>query len=101
MVGAWKARDLRHSHTCTVRLFWSLPIETWEANSAPAVAMRRAPAGARPSPGARGGSGSYGYRMVAALDGSVFGLATEGSASDQHLVLCGWYGGILETFQDM
>lgn len=32
-----------------------------------------------------------GYRIVAAEDGSMFGLATEGFPTDKHLVLCAWY----------
>ena len=42
-----------------------------------------------------------GYRIVAASDGSTFGLAGEGFPTDQHLVLVGWYGGFLKTFLAM
>ena len=42
-----------------------------------------------------------GYRIVARLDGSQFGLASEGWPSDQHLVMCGWYGDFMTTFQGM
>jgi hypothetical protein len=45
-------------------------------------------------------SGS-GYRIVAALDGGKFGLASGGFPSDGHLVLCGWYGDFLTTFRAM
>ncbi len=42
-----------------------------------------------------------GYRIVADADGSTFGLASEGFASDEHLVLCGWYGSFWTTFEAM
>jgi hypothetical protein len=42
-----------------------------------------------------------GYRLVAAEDGSTFGLASDGFPSDQHLVLVGWYGDFLTTFRAM
>jgi hypothetical protein len=42
-----------------------------------------------------------GYRIVAARDGSVFGLANEGFPTDKHLVLVGWYGDFLTTFRAM
>jgi len=42
-----------------------------------------------------------GYRIVAAADGSNFGLATEGFPSDKHLVLCGWCGDFLTAFLGM
>ena len=42
-----------------------------------------------------------GYRVVAAKDGSLFGLATKGFPGDKHLVLCGWYGDFVTTLQDM
>jgi hypothetical protein len=42
-----------------------------------------------------------GYRIVAAEDGSTFGLATEGFSSDKHLVLCGWYGDFTTAFRGM
>ena len=29
----------------------------------------------------------------------VFGLASEGFPEDEHLVLCGWYGYFMKTFQ--
>ena len=42
-----------------------------------------------------------GYQVIAVQDGSSFGLATEGFASDKHLVMCGWYGDFLTTFRAM
>ena len=42
-----------------------------------------------------------GYRIVAALDGSKFGLASEGFPSEEHLVLCGWYGDFMAAFRGM
>jgi hypothetical protein len=42
-----------------------------------------------------------GYRIVAAADSRTFGLASEGFASDEHLVLCGWYGDFWTTFNRM
>jgi hypothetical protein len=42
-----------------------------------------------------------GYRIVASRDGSKFGIASEGFATDEHLVLCGWYGSFLSTFRSM
>jgi hypothetical protein len=42
-----------------------------------------------------------GHRIVASSDGSRFGLASEGGAADPHLVLCGWYGDFMTTFQGM
>jgi hypothetical protein len=42
-----------------------------------------------------------GYRIVADANGSTFGLASEGFATDEHLVLCGWYGDFWTTFQGM
>jgi hypothetical protein len=42
-----------------------------------------------------------GYRIVVALDGRMFGLASEGFPSDEHLVLCGWYGDFMTAFRGM
>src|SRR2546430_5326263 len=42
-----------------------------------------------------------GYRIVASLDGSTFGLASEGFPSDRHFVLCGWDGDVFTTFEAM
>ena len=42
-----------------------------------------------------------GYRIVAAEDGSTFGLASEGFPSDKYLVLCGWYGDFMTAFRGM
>jgi hypothetical protein len=42
-----------------------------------------------------------GYRIVTALDGSSFGLACAGLTHDEHLVLVGWYGDFMETFEAM
>jgi hypothetical protein len=42
-----------------------------------------------------------GYRIIACQDGSRFGLADEGFDTDEHLVLCGWYGDFLSTFRSM
>jgi hypothetical protein len=42
-----------------------------------------------------------GYRIVADIDGRKFGLASEGFASDKHLVLCGWYGDFWTAFKGM
>jgi len=42
-----------------------------------------------------------GYRIVASEDGKKFGLASEGFETDEHLVLCGWYGDFLSTFRAM
>lgn len=42
-----------------------------------------------------------GYRIVAEADGQSFGLASEGFARDEHLVLCGWYGDFWTAFKGM
>lgn len=42
-----------------------------------------------------------GYRIVADADGRTFGLASEGFARDEHLVLCGWYGDFWSAFEGM
>ena len=42
-----------------------------------------------------------GYRIVADADGRSFGLASEGFARDEHLVLCGWYGDFWSAFEGM
>ena len=42
-----------------------------------------------------------GYRIVADHEGTTFGLASEGFPNDKHLVLCGWYGDFMTTFQGM
>ncbi|MCC6739800.1 MAG: hypothetical protein IT452_12205 [Planctomycetia bacterium] len=42
-----------------------------------------------------------GYRIVADADGRTFGLASEGSRTDPHLVLCGWYGDFWTAFKGM
>ena len=42
-----------------------------------------------------------GYRIVAAKDGSRFGLASEGLAADAHLVLCGWHGDFMTALRAM
>jgi hypothetical protein len=42
-----------------------------------------------------------GYRIVVALDGSMFGVASEGFPSDEHLVLCGWYGDFMTALGGM
>jgi hypothetical protein len=42
-----------------------------------------------------------GYRIVVGLDGSIFGLGSEGFPSDEHLVLCGWYGDFMTAFHGM
>jgi len=42
-----------------------------------------------------------GYRIVASRDGKRFGLATEGGASDDALVLSGWYGDFMAAFRGM
>jgi len=42
-----------------------------------------------------------GYRIVCKEDEPVFGLASEGFPNDEHLVLCGWYGDFMSTFQGM
>ena len=42
-----------------------------------------------------------GYRIVADKEGTTFGLASEGFPADEHLVLCGWYGDFMTTFQGM
>ena len=42
-----------------------------------------------------------GYRIVLKDDEPLFGLASEGFPKDEHLVLCGWYGDFLSTFQAM
>ena len=41
-----------------------------------------------------------GYRIVLREDG-MFGLASKGFASDSHLVLVGWYGGLKAAFLGM
>jgi hypothetical protein len=42
-----------------------------------------------------------GYRIVMKENEPVFGLASEGFPEDEHLVLCGWYGDFMTTFQSM
>jgi hypothetical protein len=42
-----------------------------------------------------------GYRIVMKENQPVFGLAAEGFPEDEHLVLCGWYGDFMTTFQGM
>jgi hypothetical protein len=42
-----------------------------------------------------------GYRIIASKNGSEFGLASEGLPTDEHLVVCGWYGGFMDTFRGM
>ena len=42
-----------------------------------------------------------GYRIVMKEEEPVFGLASEGFPEDEHLVLCGWYGGFMSTFRSM
>jgi hypothetical protein len=42
-----------------------------------------------------------GYRIIADINGRTFGLASEGRASDDHLVLCGWYGDFWAAFEAM
>lgn len=42
-----------------------------------------------------------GYRIVADQSGTIFGLAVKGFPSDELLVLIGWYGNFLTTFQSM
>ncbi len=42
-----------------------------------------------------------GYRIVMRNDGSSFGLASSGFPSDKHLILCGWYGELANTFKSM
>ena len=40
-------------------------------------------------------------RIVMKENEPVFGLALEGFPADEHLVLCGWYGDLMTTFQGM
>ena len=40
-------------------------------------------------------------RIVMKENEPVFGLASEGFPEDEHLVLCGWYGDFMTTFQGM
>jgi hypothetical protein len=42
-----------------------------------------------------------GYRIVMKGNEPVFGLASKGFPEDEHLVLCGWYGDFMTTFQSM
>jgi len=42
-----------------------------------------------------------GYRIVVDAEGRTFGLASEGFAKDEHLVLCGWYGDFWHAFAGM
>ena len=42
-----------------------------------------------------------GYRIVLREDKTTFGRAAQGFPRDEHLVLCGWYGHFLSTFQSM
>jgi hypothetical protein len=42
-----------------------------------------------------------GYRIVMKENEPVFGLASEGFPEDEYLVLCGWYGDFMTTFQGM
>ena len=42
-----------------------------------------------------------GYRIVAKLDGSIFGLASAGFPQDDHLVCIGWYGDFMQTLECM
>lgn len=48
-----------------------------------------------------GAEAEDGYRIVAALDGSDFGLACAGLPEDEHLVLVGWHGDFMETLEAM
>ena len=42
-----------------------------------------------------------GYRIVMKENEPVFGLASEGFPEDEHLVLCGWHGDFMTTFNGM
>lgn len=42
-----------------------------------------------------------GYRIVMRQDGLQFGLASPGLKTDKHMILCGWYGGLLSAFLGM
>src|SRR6516162_10888680 len=42
-----------------------------------------------------------GYRIVMKENEPMFGLASAGFPEDEHLVLCGWYGDFMATFQGM
>jgi hypothetical protein len=42
-----------------------------------------------------------GYRTVIKDDEPTFGLASKGLPEDEQLVLCGWYGDFMATFQGM
>jgi hypothetical protein len=42
-----------------------------------------------------------GYRIVMKEHEAMFGLASEGFPEDEYLVLCGWYGDFMTTFQGM
>ena len=46
-------------------------------------------------------SSSAGYRIVMSADGASFGLASQGFPADEHLILCGWYGDLANTFACM
>ena len=46
-----------------------------------------------------GRSDGDGYRIVASLDGTEFGLATQGFPNDEPIVMCGWYGDFMSTFR--
>jgi hypothetical protein len=42
-----------------------------------------------------------GYKIVFREQEAMFGLASEGFPKDEYLVLCGWYGDFMSTFQGM
>ena len=42
-----------------------------------------------------------GYRIIMREDGLQFGLASGGFPTDKHLVLVGWYGGLVSAFPNM
>jgi hypothetical protein len=42
-----------------------------------------------------------GYRIVMREDGCVFGLASTGFPTDEHLVLVGWHGSVKSAFLSM
>jgi hypothetical protein len=42
-----------------------------------------------------------GYRIVLRDTDKMFGLASEGFPGDERLVLCGWYGDFISTFEGM
>lgn len=44
---------------------------------------------------------SDGYKIILRDDGLQFGLASSGFPTDKHLIVVGWYGGLMSAFLSM